>query len=47
MDSARNFAIVQVAMLLERFPELAEILDAPQGAKFRRGDRDQFVRDDE
>jgi hypothetical protein len=47
MDNARNFAIVQVATLLERFPELAEIVDAPEGAKFRRDDGDRFVSDDE
>ena len=44
MNDANNVAIVRLATLLQQFPELSEVIEAPVGEKFRRkGDR--FVPD--
>lgn len=45
MDNASNLAIVRLATLVERHPEVAEILDAPVGGLFKR-EGDRLVVDD-
>ena len=44
MKNASNLCLMRLQQLVDRFPELAAILDAPVGALYRR-EGDQFVED--